>query len=129
MYSKIASFALLASSALTLPTPKDPTLEQIALIAGGGPSNGGAPKNISASAIANFQGVNFLENLESAFFKEGLDNLTAWNQNGEFDFAIDVVSKVLFRCRRSQEGGFYPWKRRSLHRLGQRGEQGRLFAC
>ena len=94
MYSKVTALALLASSAFTLPTPQDPTLEQIALIAGGGPPDGGAPAGISASAIASFQGVNFLENLESAFFQEGLDNLTRWNQHGEFDFAIDVVKRV-----------------------------------
>ena len=91
MYSKATTLALLASSAFGLPTPQEPTLQQIA---GGGPPNGGAPTKISATAIISFQGANFLENLESAFFQEGLDNLTRWNQNGEFDFAIDVVTKV-----------------------------------
>ena len=94
MYSKIIALALLASSAFALPTPQDHTLEQVAPIAGGGLPNGGAPTGISASAIASFQGVNFLENMESAFFQEGLNNLTRWNQHGEYDFTSDVVRQV-----------------------------------
>ncbi|KAL8784738.1 MAG: hypothetical protein Q9195_008920 [Heterodermia aff. obscurata] len=89
--STIASVALFAASALAYPTP---TGSSVADIAGGSTPNGTPPKNISAAAIADFQGVNFLENMESAFFEQGLKNLTAWNYNGELDAAIEVVTRV-----------------------------------
>ena len=84
-------FLLLASSsALVLPRQA----HSVATIAGGGPPNGTAPLNISTSAIADFSAVNFLENMESAFFLEGLQNLTKWNHNHRHDHAIEVVSRV-----------------------------------
>lgn len=91
----ITSFALLASSAFALPaTKRDLSVDQAAQLATGGPPNAGAPTGISANAIAGFQAVNFLENLESAFFEQGLANLTYWNRAGELDAAIEVVTKV-----------------------------------
>ncbi|KAL8819174.1 MAG: hypothetical protein Q9191_007789 [Dirinaria sp. TL-2023a] len=93
--TSITSFALLASSAFALPaTKRDLSVDQAAQLATGGPPNGGAPTGISATAIAGFQAVNFLENLESAFFEQGLANLTYWNRAGELDAAIEVVTKV-----------------------------------
>lgn len=89
--STIASIALFAASALAYPTPNG---SSVADIAGGSTPNGTPPKNISAAAIAAFQGVNFLENLESAFFEQGLKNLTEWNHHGELDAAIEVVTRV-----------------------------------
>ncbi|KAF6234134.1 hypothetical protein HO173_007554 [Letharia columbiana] len=58
------------------------------------PSQRSSPLGISPGAIANFSGVNFLENLESAFFLEGLHNLTKWNTDHRHDHAIDVVTRV-----------------------------------
>lgn len=86
----IASFALLAASS----AQAYPTQQSIADIAGGAPPNGPPPASISDAGIADFQGVNFLENFEAAFFEEGLRNLTQWNSNHDLDFIIDVVTKV-----------------------------------
>ena len=68
--------------------------ESIATTAGGGPPDGPAPLGISSSAIIDFQGVNFLENLESEFFLQGLHNLSKWNTHHQYDHAIDVVKRV-----------------------------------
>lgn len=83
--------ALLAasSSALVFPRKQDPA----AVIAGGGVPNTGAP-TVSQDAITSFQAINFLENMESAFFLQALHNLTAWNTDGRYDRAIDVVARV-----------------------------------
>jgi len=55
----------------------------IAQAAGGGlPNQPGTPK-ISQNAIDGFQLANFLENLESAFFQEGLMNYTQWGTGGQ----------------------------------------------
>ena len=89
--STVASIALFAASALAYPTPSG---SSVADIAGGSTPNGPPPKNISAGAIAFFQGVNHLENMESAFFEQGIKNLTAWNRHGELDAAIEVVTRV-----------------------------------
>lgn len=90
--STVLPFALLlvASSALVIPRQD----QSIATTAGGGPPNSGAPLNISPSAKADFSAVNFLENMESAFFLEGLTNLTKWNTHHQYDHAIDVVKRV-----------------------------------
>lgn len=90
--SIILPFSILAvsSSALVLP----PQNQSIATTAGGGPPNGPAPLGISASAIIDFQGVNFLENMESEFFLQGLHNLSKWNTHHQYDHAIDVVKRV-----------------------------------
>ncbi|KAK4695567.1 hypothetical protein P7C71_g2207, partial [Lecanoromycetidae sp. Uapishka_2] len=89
----IAAVTLLAatSSALVLPRQQSP---QVIAAAGGAPPNGALPSKISNNAVADFQGVNFLENLESAFFEAGLTNLTAWNHDGKLDRAIEIVTKV-----------------------------------
>lgn len=84
------SHLIACSSALVLPRQA----QSVAATAGGGPPNGAAPLNISPSAIADFSGVNFLENMESAFFLQGLQNLTAWNTHHQHDHAIDVVTRV-----------------------------------
>lgn len=89
----IASFALLAASSV-LAAPVQGRADYVADTAGGAPPNGPPPANISDAAIADFQGVNFLENLEAAFFEEGLKNLTKWNEKGHLDFTIDVITKV-----------------------------------
>lgn len=98
----VFSFALLGAvfSAPTTPPPfKEPTdfahgdSARVAKIAGGGPPNFPLPASISAAGIAGFTGANFLENLESAFFLEGLRNLThTWRSSPE---VIDVVRHIV----------------------------------
>ena len=90
--SVILPLSLLAASSSALVLPRQD--QSIVAKAGGGPPDGAAPLGISASAIADFSGVNFLENMESAFFLEGLTNLTKWNTDHHYDHAIDVVTRV-----------------------------------
>lgn len=84
------SFLVASSSALVLRHQA----QSNATTAGGGPPNGPAPLNISPSAIDDFSGVNFLENMESAFFYEGMQNLTRWNTHKQYDHAVDIVRRV-----------------------------------
>ena len=89
----IAAIVCLATSSTALVLPA--RTQNVAGIAGGAPPNAPPPKNISDPAIKGFQGVNFLENLESAFFEQGLQNLTNyWNKDHENDLAISIVTKV-----------------------------------
>ncbi|KAL9065513.1 MAG: hypothetical protein Q9161_008165 [Pseudevernia consocians] len=90
--SNLLPFSLLLASSSALVLPRD--AQSIATTAGGNAPNGSAPLDISKSAIADFSGVNFLENMESAFFLEGLQNLTKWNTHRQHDHAIDVVRRV-----------------------------------
>lgn len=90
--STLLPFSLLLASSSALVLPRQ--AQSIATTAGGAPPNGSAPFDISSSAIADFSGVNFLENMESAFFLEGLQNLTKWNTHHQNDHAIDVVTRV-----------------------------------
>lgn len=90
--SIILSFSLLAASSSALVLRHQ--AQSNATKAGGGPPDGPAPLNISSAAIDDFSGVNFLENMESAFFCEGLHNLTKWNTHKQYDHAIDVVRRV-----------------------------------
>lgn len=90
----IAALTLLAasSSALVLPRQQPP---QVIANAGGAPPSVPPPDKISDGAVADFQGINFLENLESAFFEAGLQNLTnLWNHDKSLDLAIEIVTKV-----------------------------------
>ena len=94
MYSvTVIPFALLAASSV-LAAPLQARYDSLADTAGGGPPNAPLPATISDAAITAFQGVNFLENLEAAFFGEGLQNLTKWNDHGKLDSTVDVVTKV-----------------------------------
>jgi hypothetical protein len=69
-----------APAALVTGTALPPNIN---LQAGGGlPNAPGTPK-LSQNAISNFQVANFLENLESAFFQEGLANYTYWGSGGQ----------------------------------------------
>ena len=82
---------LLASNTYALPFKG----QNVTTIAGGAPPNGSLPPNISNAAIQDFQNVNFLENLESAFFEQGLQNLTNfWNDDHKLDVAIEIVAKA-----------------------------------
>ncbi|KAL6721531.1 hypothetical protein ACLMJK_000635 [Lecanora helva] len=93
MYIIISAVALLAASSNALALL--PRTQDVADVAGGAPPNGPPPANISDAAVKDFQGVNFLENLESAFFEQGLQNLTnKWNDNHKIHLAIDIVTKV-----------------------------------
>ena len=89
------ALSLLANSVVANPVPLvtgTALPPNIAQQAGGGPPNTpGAPK-ISSNAIDGFHLANFLENLESAFFQEGMMNYTQWgagaNTNGVSNAAI-----------------------------------------
>ena len=95
MYSSMTiSLALLTASSSALVLPRQQPAQIIAN-AGGAPPNGALPEKISDAAVADFQGVNFLENLESAFFAAGLNNLTnLWNHDRSLNHEIDVVTKI-----------------------------------
>lgn len=98
--SALFSLALFGAAFSAPTTPfKEPTNfargnpARVAHIAGGAPPNSPPPANISATAIAGFTGANFLENLESAFFFAGLQNLThTWNSSPD---VIAVVRNVI----------------------------------
>lgn len=89
----LAAFALLTASSVSAALMQAKP-DNVADTAGGNVPNGPPPANITDAAITHFQGVNFLENLEAAFFEEGLKNLTEWNDRGYLNFTIDVVTKV-----------------------------------
>lgn len=80
-------------SASALVVPRDQS-QQTITNAGGAPPNGPPPSHISPSAISSFGAVNFLENLESAFFASGLSNLTHEWYSHKYDRAIEIVTKV-----------------------------------
>ena len=64
--------------------------------AGGGLLNQPGTPKISNNAIGGFQLTIFLENLESAFFQEGLMNYTQWS-SGDQTAGVsnrDVVSRI-----------------------------------
>jgi len=68
----------------------------VAQLAGGGlPNQPGSPR-VSQNGLANFQVANFLENLESAFFQEGLFNFSSWGASSQTSGInnIDVVSHI-----------------------------------
>ena len=71
---------------------------QVTQLAGGGiPVNNNPPAPpLSQNAVNSFQLANFLENLESNFFQNGLANLTAWGTAGYTNGVsnLDVVAAV-----------------------------------
>ena len=83
----------LALSASALVLPRDLS-QQTITDAGGAPPNVSPPDHISPTALSSFGAVNFLENLESAFFAAGLTNLTDEWYSHEYDRAIEIVTKV-----------------------------------
>lgn len=101
MYSAtVATLTLLATTALSMPagppkpSPHDQNPLDFSALAGGGPPNGKLPLNISNSAIADFQAVNFLENFESAFFGAAIEWIGGWNHNGQYDKLLEVVTVI-----------------------------------
>jgi hypothetical protein len=64
--------------------------------AGGGLPNAPGQPQVSQNGINNFQVANFLENLESAFFQEGLTNYTWWGTGGQTNGVsnLEVVSHI-----------------------------------
>ncbi|KAK3173213.1 hypothetical protein OEA41_006542 [Lepraria neglecta] len=89
----LTTVALLAAFTSAVVLPRQQSQQTIAN-AGGAPPNGAPPASISDAAVADFQGVNFLENLESAFFAAGLENLTGLWYDHSLDLAIEIVTKV-----------------------------------
>jgi hypothetical protein len=71
---------------------------QVTQLAGGGiPVNNNPPApQLSQNAVNSFQLANFLENLESNFFQNGLANLTKWGTAGYTNGVsnLDVVAAV-----------------------------------
>ena len=97
----ITTLALFATTALSMPMggpanppPNDPNPLDFANLAGGGPPNGKLPPNISNTAIADFQAVNFLENFESGFFEQAIEWLGGWNNRHQYDELLNVVTKI-----------------------------------
>ena len=94
MYSvAVGSFVLLVATSV-FAAPMHVRSDAVAVAAGGAPPNGPLPANISDAATTALQAVNFLENIEAAFYEEGLKNLTKWNDDHKLDFTIDVITKV-----------------------------------
>ena len=103
MLSTTSLVALIGFLTISSAAPADPPYQNTTLIAGGGPPNltiiaGGGPPNaslpptISQTAVEAFQLVNYLENLESAFSGQGLDNLTQlWNPSNTLGATIHMV--------------------------------------
>ncbi|KIW92335.1 uncharacterized protein Z519_07319 [Cladophialophora bantiana CBS 173.52] len=93
------ALSFLARSVLATPVPivtGTNLPSNIAQLAGGGlPNQPGSPR-VSQSGLGNFQLANFLENLESAFFQEGLINYTQWGTGGQTNGVSNmaVVSRI-----------------------------------
>ncbi|KAJ9643264.1 hypothetical protein H2204_002160 [Knufia peltigerae] len=100
MYSLIVPIALsfFTKSAVAVPALITGTAlpPQITQQAGGGLSNQPGTPKLSQNGINNFQVANFLENLESAFFQEGLMNFTRWGSGGTTNGVsnMNVVSHI-----------------------------------
>jgi hypothetical protein len=97
-FLSLATLALLARITAAAPALVTGTAlpQNIAQQAGGGlPNQPGSPR-VSQNGIANFQVANFLENLESAFFQEGLLNFTSWGAGGQTNGVnnMNVVSHI-----------------------------------
>jgi len=80
--------SILAAPAMVTGTALPPQITQAA--GGGLPNTPGTP-HLSQNAINNFQLANFLENLESAFFQEGLANFSAWGTGGQTNGVSNMV--------------------------------------
>lgn len=93
-----ATLVFLARTAVAVPALVTGTAlpPNIAQQAGGGlPNQLGSPR-VSQNGLSNFQVANFLENLESAFFQEGLFNFSSWGTGSQTNGMsnIDVVSHI-----------------------------------
>lgn len=92
------ALSLLVKTALAYPPLVTGTAlpPQITQQAGGGLPNTPGTPHLSNNAITNFQLANFLENLESAFFQEGLSNFTQWGSGGQTNGVsnMNVVSQI-----------------------------------
>ncbi|KAI9738832.1 MAG: hypothetical protein M1834_008339 [Cirrosporium novae-zelandiae] len=84
----LSLFSLLSTPLHALPTPAPNT----STIAGGSTPNSDPPPTLSKTASGGFQAALFLENLETAFFTQGAQNLSnIWNSSTS---TITTVSKV-----------------------------------
>lgn len=94
------AIALLISAASALPASiiGSAINSQVTQLAGGGiPVNNNPPAaKLSQNAVNGFELTNFLENLESNFFQNGLANLTTWGTAGYTNGVnnLDVVTAV-----------------------------------
>ncbi|KAL9125532.1 MAG: hypothetical protein Q9217_005271 [Psora testacea] len=61
---------------------------------GGAPPDVPPPTSLSENVVKSFQAVNFLKNLESAFFEQALANLTKWNEQDPKHSLDDIIAVV-----------------------------------
>ncbi|MCJ1416159.1 hypothetical protein MMC32_002494 [Xylographa parallela] len=67
---------------------------EVVSIAGGGVPNIPLPSALSTSTLNDIQVANFLENLESAFFRAAVVNITAWGTTGFPDDTLDIIQRI-----------------------------------
>ncbi|KAK0124059.1 hypothetical protein ONS95_009045 [Cadophora gregata] len=92
MHRSHLSWFLFAIVASTHPYTFPPGNQTFDEIAGGGPPNGPLPPTLTPATLAAFQLAGYNENLEAAFFEEGLRNITSlWPKMPKFPVAIDTV--------------------------------------
>ena len=90
--SLILSLSVLAASSSAIALPRAAT-NSTSSASGGAPAP--PPTGLSKSALELFTVVNFLENLEAAFFEEGLNNITQhWSSKDKHREAFAVVQAV-----------------------------------
>ncbi|KAG4429543.1 hypothetical protein IFR05_014980 [Cadophora sp. M221] len=90
--SKIVS-SLLTVTASAHPHTFLPGNQTFDEIAGGGPPNGPPPLSLTPATLAAFQLAGYNENLEAAFFEEGLKNITTdWKKVP--NFPVNIVSVI-----------------------------------
>lgn len=99
MFPAVAlALVISATSALPVSITGSSINSQVTQSAGGGipVSNNPPAPQLSTNAVNSFQLANFLENLESNFFQNGLANLTEWGTAGYTNGVsnLDVVAAV-----------------------------------
>jgi Ferritin-like domain len=87
-------FLVMATGAMA--HPMKTTNETFDQIAGGGPPNGPPPATLAPATVGAFQLAGYNENLEAAFFEEGLNNITTnWIHVPHFPVSItEVIRKI-----------------------------------
>jgi hypothetical protein len=93
------ALAFLARNALASPAPLVTGTAlpgNIPELAGGGLPNQPSVPRLSQTAIGGFQLANFLENLESNFFQEGLMNYSRWGTGGQTNGVsnMNIISRI-----------------------------------
>lgn len=84
----------LALSSLVRLTSCTPLCADIVAVAGGGLPNGEKPIFISEDAVSDIQLALYLENLESSFFRSGLQNISSWVTQSFPNDTTEILSKI-----------------------------------